>query len=148
MNEGPATLTGGSPSSGTWGGPGVSGTIFNPSVGTGTHTISYSYTDNNGCSDMATQNVVVDLCTGIANLVSSGENFHLFPNPNNGQFTLDLQSAHTAQLFIYDALGQLVKSQQIQPGTQQIALNVPVGIYLVRVVTTDGKVSQQRVVVE
>jgi hypothetical protein len=148
MNEGPQALSGASPSFGTWGGPGVSGTTFNPSVGTGTHTISYTFTDGNGCTDMATANVVVDLCTDVADLAGAGENFQLFPNPNNGQFTIDLQSAGVAQLYVYDALGQLVKSQQLQPGAQQVALNVSTGIYLLRVITPDGKLSQQRVVVE
>ena len=41
----------GSPSGGNYAGPGMSGASFNPSnAGPGTHTISYTYSDNNGCS--------------------------------------------------------------------------------------------------
>ncbi len=37
---------------GIWTGPGVSGNIFDPSVpGSGNHTITYSITDSNGCTD-------------------------------------------------------------------------------------------------
>ena len=45
-------LTGGTPSGGTYSGNGVSGTTFNPkTAGAGTHTITYSYTDQNGCTN-------------------------------------------------------------------------------------------------
>lgn len=55
-----STLTG-TPSGGTFSGPGVSGNSFNPSVaGSGTHTITYSYTDGNFCTNTSTQTVVVD----------------------------------------------------------------------------------------
>lgn len=55
-----STLTG-SPSGGTFSGPGVSGSTFDPSVaGAGTHTITYTYTDGNFCTNSTTQSVVVD----------------------------------------------------------------------------------------
>ncbi len=147
LNDGAATLTGGSPNGGTWSGPGVSGNTFTPSVGSGQHTITYSFTDSNGCQSSATDNIVVDACTGIADQAFESTDFNIYPNPNNGQFTIDLQYTNPATLFVYDALGQLVKSQQIQPGVQQIELNVPVGIYQLTVISANGKISQQRVVV-
>ena len=55
------TLTG-SPTGGTFTGPGVSSNQFNPSVaGSGSHNITYSYTDGNGCTGNSTQNVTVNL---------------------------------------------------------------------------------------
>ena len=54
------TLTG-SPAGGTFGGPGVTGTTFSPATaGAGTHSITYSYTDGNGCSNTATASIVVN----------------------------------------------------------------------------------------
>jgi gliding motility-associated-like protein len=47
----------GTPAGGTWSGPGVTGSSFNPATaGAGTHTITYNYTDGNSCraSDIAT----------------------------------------------------------------------------------------------
>lgn len=53
-------LTGGLPSGGNYSGPGVSNNIFYPAVaGLGTHTITYTFMDGNGCSDEAQQNIVV-----------------------------------------------------------------------------------------
>ncbi len=54
-------LTGGSPSFGTYSGPGVSGNWFNPaSAGPGVHTITYSYTyPTTGCTNSATRTFTV-----------------------------------------------------------------------------------------
>ncbi|WP_223274625.1 carbohydrate-binding protein, partial [Salibacter halophilus] len=55
------TLTGGTPTGGTYSGPGVSGTQFDPSVaGIGTHVIAYSVTNSNGCTDSDTTSITVN----------------------------------------------------------------------------------------
>ena len=54
------TLSGGTPSGGTYSGPGVTGTNFNPSVaGAGTHTLTYTYTNPNGCSNSTSKTITV-----------------------------------------------------------------------------------------
>jgi len=58
-NESPFVLQGGTPGGGLYSGTGVSGGIFNPAVGSGTHSISYTYTDVNGCVDSKTKNILV-----------------------------------------------------------------------------------------
>ncbi len=51
----------GSPVGGSFSGPGITGNIFDPAAaGTGTHSITYSYTDGNGCSNSTTQQVTVN----------------------------------------------------------------------------------------
>jgi hypothetical protein len=67
VNASAVTLTG-SPSGGTFSGPGVSGNTFTPSaagVG-GPYTITYSYTDINGCSGTASHQTTVTSCTAPA----------------------------------------------------------------------------------
>ncbi|MDT3738691.1 MAG: T9SS type A sorting domain-containing protein [Candidatus Kapabacteria bacterium] len=55
------TLTGGTPGGGTYSGAGVVGTNFNASsAGSGTHTLTYSYTDGNGCTNTATNTIIVN----------------------------------------------------------------------------------------
>lgn len=50
----------GNPSGGIFSGTAVSAGVFNPSVaGVGTHTLSYEFTDGNGCSNTTTANVEV-----------------------------------------------------------------------------------------
>jgi hypothetical protein len=51
----PVALSGGNPAGGAYSGSGVTGTQFDPATtGTGTFTLTYSYTDANGCSNQAT----------------------------------------------------------------------------------------------
>ena len=62
INEVAINLTGGSPTSGTnsYAGPGVTGIEFDPNIaGIGTHTITYTHTDFNGCSNSATDDIEV-----------------------------------------------------------------------------------------
>ncbi len=54
----PVALTTGLPSGGVYSGSGVSGSVFNP-VTSGNFNISYSYTDNNGCSSSAGTTITV-----------------------------------------------------------------------------------------
>jgi len=58
--DAPFTLSGGNPSGGTYGGPGVSNGVFDPSaVGSGTFSITYTYTNINGCSKTVTVHFTV-----------------------------------------------------------------------------------------
>jgi hypothetical protein len=57
-NSGLLTLTGGLPAGGTYSGTGVSGGQFNPA--SGTQTVTYTYTDANGCSSSASRIITVN----------------------------------------------------------------------------------------
>ncbi len=57
-NEGLFALSGGTPAGGTYSGTGVSGSNFNPAVGT--QSITYSYTDGAGCADNDAQTITVN----------------------------------------------------------------------------------------
>ena len=58
--EGTAVQIQVSPTGGTLTGPGISGMYFNPAVaGVGTHTITYSYTDESGCQGTTSEQVTV-----------------------------------------------------------------------------------------
>src|SRR5690606_30085948 len=48
----------GSPAGGTYSGTGVSGNTFDPSAGT--QTVTYTYTNANGCTNSATATIVVN----------------------------------------------------------------------------------------
>ena len=55
---GAAVTLGGSPAGGSWSGDGVSGGVFTPSAA-GVYSVTYSYTDANGCSASASTSIVV-----------------------------------------------------------------------------------------
>jgi hypothetical protein len=61
QNGGPLTLTGGTPAGGVYSGPGVGGGVFYSAIaGAGQHTITYTYTNVNNCSNTATQPITVN----------------------------------------------------------------------------------------
>ncbi len=110
LNYAPASLTG-SPVGGIFSGAGMNGNNFDPATaGVGTHQISYNYTDGTGCANADTQTVVVDFCTGIDRAVASTSSLLIYPNPNNGQFQLQLNTlqAGNYELMVLNALGQAV----------------------------------------
>ena len=132
-------------SGGTWSGTAVTGNIFDPaSAGSGMHAIMYTYTDANGCARSAVDSIWVDVCNGLTpNATTDG--FDVYPNPNNGTFTLQLNTKEIVDVMIYDAIGQLVSAMKAQPdGQQSITLHAP-GVYLVVVVAADGSRTMQRV---
>lgn len=81
----PYPLTEGSPAGGIYSGPGVSGGWFYASsAGIGTHIITYTYTDSNGCQNSASQTVVVDECLDVVN--TGRATIKVYPNPSAGIF--------------------------------------------------------------
>jgi hypothetical protein len=61
VNTASYALTGGLPAGGTYSGPGVSSGNFNPATaGVGTHTITYTYTDGNSCSNSCPFSITVN----------------------------------------------------------------------------------------
>ena len=62
-NATPFALSGGTPSGGTYSGPGVTSNIFNPvTAGLGNHIINYSYTSAAGCTNSDTSLIRVISC--------------------------------------------------------------------------------------
>jgi len=85
-----------SPLGGTFSGVGVSGSTFNPAfAGVGTHTLTYSYADGNGCIGTATQTIVVNALPNVAitNLNSTycinDDNFILAASKSGGIFYIE-----------------------------------------------------------
>lgn len=63
-NAGTIALTGGSPAGGTYSGTGVSGSDFDPAAGT--QTVTYTYTDANGCSNSAVESITVNTAPSVS----------------------------------------------------------------------------------
>ena len=94
-NTAPVALTG-TPAGGTYTGSGISGSFFTPSVaGLGTHTITYSAANGNGCLNSGTQTVTVNALpvvsfTGLAaDYCEDAAPATLIGTPAGGTFTVD-----------------------------------------------------------
>jgi PKD repeat protein len=83
----PFELTQGSPAGGVYSGLGVEDGYFHPlNAHAGTHTLTYTYTDENGCPNFAESTVHVDACTGVPE--NSDVQIVTLPNPTQGSFKL------------------------------------------------------------
>jgi hypothetical protein len=130
-----------SPIGGNYSGNGVSGTDFDPTTsGVGTHSVMYSYTDSSGCSGADSTNVIVVTCSSI-NTIKENVAFNVYPNPNNGEFTLDLgKNTEEAVVEIYNAVGSLVYSEQVNQSKVNINLtNVAKGVYFIKIQSQKGQ---------
>ena len=86
--------------------------------------------DSNDCE--ATDTIVVSECTGIHENELSGVS--IYPNPNNGQFVIDLQNADNAQIEVLTISGQVIYSKQTNDMHNVIDLsNFDKGIYFVHI---------------
>ena len=97
------TLTGGGATTYVWSGGVTDGTSFVP-LATNTYTVSGS---SAGCTGTASVQVVVNTCTGLASLSAQNQNVVIFPNPNNGEFTIKANSEE--QISLTNELGQLIQ---------------------------------------
>ena len=133
----PLTAT---PTGGVFSGTGVSGTDFDPSVGAGTYTVFYSYTDVNNCSATDSIWVVVQSCIGISKNNSNVNEISVFPNPATNEssvkFNGTINGIATAELM--DVLGNVVQKRQaeLSGANTSIKFNlngISEGVYFVRV---------------
>jgi len=102
-------------------------------------------TDTNGCQDTLT--VFVNSTIGVIELPSI--DFNLYPNPNNGSFTVELSQKSDGTLEIFDVIGKLIYQESFN-GTNTLIIDlgtVHSGSYMVRIV--DGEYSStKRVIIE
>ena len=70
----------------------------------------------------------------------------LYPNPNNGQFQIDLVT-ETADVVVYDSLGKVIVSKKVSDNEMIDLTNVSKGIYTVAI-TSGNDVTTKKVVIK
>jgi hypothetical protein len=122
---GVVNLTGGSPAGGTYSGTSVSNNSFNTSVGIGSYPITYSYTNSNGCSSNATQNLLVISCAGSDVIELKDNGIVLYPNPALDAFTVETSEDLTGKSFIiHDVSGRILSSGKLIGNKTTIQVSV------------------------
>ncbi|WP_167614524.1 T9SS type A sorting domain-containing protein, partial [Maribellus sediminis] len=90
-------LSGGSPANGTYSGTGVSSGQFDPATaGVGTHTITYTYTDPNGCTSSNTADITVN------NLPEAPVGEMLLPECTDTTFSVKVTNPHPGYTYSID----------------------------------------------
>ena len=125
------TVPAATPPGGTYSGTGVSGTDFDPST-PGTFTVTYTFTDTDGCTNDAGTDITVLDCSAIEENEVDGVT--ILPNPSNGIFNIvyDNHALDKVSIVIRDMSGKIVhKSNSDQADVnEQININAANGIYL------------------
>ncbi|MDO9184958.1 MAG: T9SS type A sorting domain-containing protein [Bacteroidia bacterium] len=98
----------GTPTGGIFSGTGVSGTNFDPSLaGLGTWTVTYTYTDENGCTNTASLDITVNMSTDVSTTGTEMLDFEVYPNPSSGIIIIHLKKKTVeTKICVYDALGK------------------------------------------
>ena len=136
------------PSGGTYSGTGVTpNAAFSPSLaGVGNQTISYSYTDGNNCTVVSAIVMTVSTCSGINQVDQENLNYVIYPNPNNGSFTI--KSVYDIELTIINEIGQTVKFVTLdENNNRQLTIeSIAAGVYFVTGQTNNSSVKQKIIV--
>ncbi|TNE53373.1 MAG: PKD domain-containing protein [Bacteroidetes bacterium] len=141
LGQGIVSLDQGDPSGGTYSGDGISGNTFDPTVaGVGSHTITYSFTDGNGCSNTISGDIIVDACASVEEMESAS--FLIFPNPAKEQITIkNLGNSKIERVQFYNSLGQIIMDVPMEHLEKQISIQeLASGSYQIRFVTEQGTV--------
>jgi hypothetical protein len=103
-------------------------------------------TDANNCS-FTLSNILVTL-TSTASIQSNNFEFSIYPNPAQKEFTLNLTEGQEATLVLFDALGNIVLTQQANKTTTVGVSALAKGIYVYTITTQNGNQATGKLVIE
>jgi hypothetical protein len=139
----------GSPAGGSFSGPGVTGSSFNPAAaGQGIHLITYTYYEYEECPFYATVEMTVDICTGVEQADGLRE-IVVHPNPTKGMLTVRGLTGLTgdASVTLTDAAGRLVVVPIVSSNGLNLDLSkLSTGLYVLRVQELNGHSRSFRVI--
>jgi len=131
------TLTANGAATYTWNPTNINGTVVvnSPSV---TTNYTVNATSVNGCTGNAVVSVVVSPCTGIKNISGISKNVSVHPNPNNGEFVIELKNGAKKNVEVYDLVGRVILSISSEDDYIDVNIsNFANGIYYVKINSTD-----------
>jgi PKD repeat protein len=143
-NEPPVPLIG-TPAGGIFSGNGVAGGFFDPgAAGVGQHTLYYAFTDVNNCTNEDSLEVQVSPMVSTSNLEGVVSQMQVFPNPNHGDFRLEvvLSSNKTLKFSLMNTLGQTlaIRKESLPSGRSILHFDsheLNSGVYFITVTDSD-----------
>jgi hypothetical protein len=85
---------------------------------------------------------VID-CTGLSVVASAKENLLIYPNPFKNKITIEKTGGAETPLQIYNCLGSVIYSSQINSGTEVDLSAETSGIYFIRIGTITKKIIKE-----
>jgi PKD repeat protein len=111
--------------------------IFTPEEATvGYNVITYTYEDENGCVNSLQDSIYVDQCVGINDKLSENT-IHIYPNPNQGEFTVSCNSV-IERIWIINQKGETVFDEMSDAVTVRVNTDLSKGVYFLRIITSDN----------
>jgi hypothetical protein len=113
--------------------------VVSPSIST---TYTVIGTSAAGCESLAfaTSSLTVNLCVGISSQNMGSGGVFIYPNPNNGEFTIELLSVNNTYITITNVLGQIIKTQKAEL-TNKININAfDKGVYFINLIENNQSV--------
>lgn len=103
-----------------------------------THVVFYSYTDPiSGCSNTATDTVLVDLCTGIE--ARSTNSLRVYPNPSKDGTVRLANTLQGTDLILYDATGRVLWQRRALGSNFPVEISgLASGMYRVVAIDVEG----------
>lgn len=143
-NDASVTLTGQGASTYTWNtGPTTPTISVHPQT---TTTYSITGTDINGCENVSSLQVKVNLCSGIGEIAAEDKNIMIYPNPNNGNFIV--VSKTEQHLKLVSSLGQILRLIDLnESNNYRVSItDLANGIYFIMSENNSDKVLQKLIV--
>jgi hypothetical protein len=73
----------------------------------------------------------------------------VFPNPNNGKFSISKKKSGKNQLKIFNSLGQIIYQNMLTEQLSEIDLSAqPAGIYFIQISTGENRLTNKRIIIE
>ena len=73
--------------------------------------------------------------------------FDVYPNPSQGSFTISSYGFKNSMVDIFNAIGQLVYSADINNESQRLSIDIPNGLYIIELSTDKGDKKQKRLTI-
>ena len=106
-------------------------------------------TDTTGFFNIFLAKYLSGLTTGIQDLTDVKSPVVIYPNPNNGTFTISQNSTTTTEIEINNILGELVYNTNTAMPQTTIDLSREVkGIYFVRITDNNRNVSNKKIIIQ
>jgi len=102
--------------------------------------------NNNYCVDSVTIGQCIQ--TGITTFNTQHSTFHIYPNPAQNNFTVEVSNNDKQTLSFFDINGKLILSQTIYSTTNIDASNFNAGIYSLNITNTQGTLTKKLVIVK
>ncbi|MCO5269776.1 MAG: T9SS type A sorting domain-containing protein [Brumimicrobium sp.] len=139
-----AIILNGTPNGGTFSGQGVTNNSFDPSIGIGTYTITYTYNDGT-CENSATMTITVDGCASVdANNLNTNVTIH--PNPATSHVDVVTGNLIVKELQVVTTDGKIITTDISTIDSHTIRINtssIVKGMYIIQISTENGVLSRK-----